>query len=77
MMLLAGAVMCTCTAHVAATVSVALGVLNSSPGNLPGFLPGTYKVQVVLTVKYRIPDNLLLPGNVPGAKMDPGILPGV
>jgi len=32
---------------------------------------------VVLTVKYRIPDNLLLPGNVPGAKMDPGILPGV
>jgi len=54
-----------------------LGVLNKSPGTSPGFLPGTYKVQVVLTVKYRIPDNLLLPGNVPGAKMDPGILPGL
>jgi len=28
-----------------------LGVLNKSPGTLPGFLPGTYKVQVVLNLK--------------------------
>jgi len=53
-----------------------LGVLNKSPGTLPGILPGRYKIQVALTVKHRTPDNLTLPGNVPGAKMDPGILPG-
>jgi len=63
-------------AHAGATVlNSKQGVFNKSPGSLPGFLPGRYKIQVVLTVKYRIPDNLLLPGNIPGAKMDPGILP--
>jgi len=53
-----------------------VGVLNKLPGTSPAILPGRYKIQVALTVKHRMPDNLLLPGNVPGAKMDPGILPG-
>jgi len=57
-------------------LAIALGVLKKSPGTLPGKLPGRYKIQVALNVKLSVPDNLLLPGDVPGAKMDPGILPG-
>jgi len=31
---------------------------------------------VALNLKQLVPHNLLLPGNVPGAKTTPGILPG-